>query len=33
MGLSDFKNAIITEDKFSGTFKIHDGAGLGFVGA
>ena len=26
MGLSDFKNAIITEDKFSGTFKKFDGA-------
>ena len=26
MGLSDFKNAIITEDRFSGTFKKFDGA-------
>ena len=26
MGLSDFVNAIITEDKFSGTFKKFDGA-------
>ena len=26
MGLSDFKNAIITEDKFSGTFKKFDNA-------